>query len=69
MRVAEYIDTHERREELRAWFLGCKEEVLDMLSQEEERVAREKGRTVETRWVWRGSGLGKGVWFIRGDRT
>ena len=50
MRVAEYIDTHEKREELRVWFVERKEEVMDMLSEEEGRVARERGR--ERRWVW-----------------
>ena len=51
MRVAEYIDTHEMREELRVWFLEEKEEVLELLSQEEGRVARERGRSLDTRWV------------------
>lgn len=31
MRIAEYVDTHELKE-LRAWFVGNKEEVLDMLA-------------------------------------
>ena len=54
MRIAEYIDTHERREELRAWFLTRKEEVLDMLSREEGRVTRDRGRSLESWWVWLG---------------
>jgi hypothetical protein len=54
MRIAEYLDTHERKEELRVWFLEQREEVLDMLSQEEGRVARERGRTLKPRWVYRG---------------
>ena len=44
MRIAQYVDTHEKREELRVWFMERKEEVLSMLSAEEERVAREQGR-------------------------
>ena len=32
MRIAEYIDSHEEKEELRAWFADNKEEVLDMLA-------------------------------------
>ncbi len=44
MRVAEYIDTHEKGEELKVWFLERREEVMDMLAEEEGRVAREMGR-------------------------
>lgn len=58
MRIAEYIDTHGRREELRAWFLEKREEVLDILSQEEGRVAKEREGNVELRWVWLGEGKG-----------
>ncbi len=31
-RIAEYIDSHEEREALRVWFIGEKQEVLDMLA-------------------------------------
>ena len=49
MRIAEYIDTHEMREELRVWFLERREEVMDILSQEEGRVAMEKGKVLDVR--------------------
>jgi len=32
MRIAEYIDSHPEREELRAWFMEDKESVLDLLA-------------------------------------
>ncbi|XP_064399663.1 rifampicin phosphotransferase-like isoform X2 [Halichondria panicea] len=46
MRIAEYIDTCEQREELRVWFAQCQAEVMDMLAAEEGRVAaiRERAR-------------------------
>ena len=49
MRIAEYIDAHQLKAELKVWFLEQREEVLDMLGQEEERVAREKGRDTTSR--------------------
>ena len=49
MRIAEYIDTHQLKAELKVWFLEQREEVLYMLGQEEERVAREKGRDTTSR--------------------
>ncbi len=39
MRIAEYIDTSAEREGLREWFLPSRDEVLDLLAQEEGRVA------------------------------
>ncbi len=49
MRIAEYIDTCEQREELRVWFSQCQAEVLDMLAAEEGRVAaiRERASRAE----------------------
>ena len=43
MRIAEYIDSSEHSDgELRGWFLDNREEVLDMLAEEEGRVERVK---------------------------
>ena len=43
MRIAEYIDSSEHSgDELRRWFLDNREEVLDMLAEEEGRVGRVK---------------------------
>ena len=49
MRIAEYIDTHEMKEELSSWFTESKEEVIEMLTEEERRVNREKRRDVDMR--------------------
>ena len=45
MRIAEYIDTSDLREELRSWFLDQKSEVLELLATEEARVSRQKEKT------------------------
>ena len=43
MRIAEYIDSIEHSgDELRGWFLDNREEVLDMLAEEEGRIERVK---------------------------
>ena len=43
MRIAEYIDSSEHSDGvLRGWFLDSREEVLDMLAEEEGRVERVK---------------------------
>ena len=46
MRIAEYIDSSEHSDgELKEWFLDNREDVLDMLAEEEGRVERvKKGR-------------------------
>lgn len=46
MRVAEFIDTHEMKKEMTAWFVGRKEEVMEMLAEEQSRVKKQrKGNT------------------------
>ena len=50
MRIAEYIDSHEEKEELRAWFADNKEEVLDMLAAAGGQK-RSNGDSKETRCV------------------
>ncbi len=42
MRIAEYIDAHKEREELRVWLEEGREEVVSMLMEEKERVKRGK---------------------------
>ena len=47
MRIAEYVDSSEHNGgALREWFLDNREEVLDMLAEEEGRVERIKRETV-----------------------
>ena len=47
MRIAEYIDTSEHREELRKWIVECKRDVLDLLAAEVARVSQMKERAAK----------------------
>ena len=58
MRIAEYIDTCDQKDELRPWFLNSQSEVLELLAVEEGRVRSvKKKREVDISSFFSSSGL------------